>query len=287
MTLLALATGRLGVELAPVSGGAVARFTVDGVDVLRPMAGADIASGKGNNAALYPLVPFSNRIRDGRLVFEGGQFQLVRNWPGVGHPMHGDGWAHGWDVVASDSKSAEIAYLHERAGEQGGWPFRYRARQHYRLDEDALAITISIENLEDRPVPAGIGLHPFFERDPDSTLTCRTAFAWRADVEVLPVERMPVPADWGLAAGRRPDSVALDNCFDGWDGHATIAWPARRLRLDVEASTPFRHLVIYTPPGQSFFCVEPVSHANGQVGLAALDPGRTLSGTAVFRLSTL
>ena len=84
--------------------------------VLRPMAAeADIASGKGNNAALYPLVPFSNRIRDGRLVFEGEQFQLARNWPGVGHPMHGDGWAHAWDVVRSDGASAEIAYLHERA----------------------------------------------------------------------------------------------------------------------------------------------------------------------------
>ena len=102
MTLLALATGRLGVDLAPASGGAVARFAVDGVDVLRPMAGADIASGRGNNAALYPLVPFSNRIRDGRLAFEGEQFQLARNWPGVGHPMHGDGWAHAWDVVRSD-----------------------------------------------------------------------------------------------------------------------------------------------------------------------------------------
>ena len=102
MTLLALATGRLGVGLAPTAGGAVTQFTVDGVDVLRPMAAGDIASGKGNNAALYPLVPFSNRIRDGRLVFEGEQFQLVRNWPDVGHPMHGDGWAHAWNVVRSD-----------------------------------------------------------------------------------------------------------------------------------------------------------------------------------------
>jgi len=287
MTLLTLGTGRLAVELAPSAGGSVARFTCDGIDILRPMTAEAIASGKGNNAALYPLVPFSNRIRDGRLVFGGETFQLARNWPGVGHPMHGDGWAHGWDVVHSDTTSAEIAYLHERAGEQGGWPFRYRARQRYRLGEDRLAIAISIENLEDRPVPAGLGLHPFFVRDPDCTLTCRTAFVWRADAEVLPIDRIPVPADWDFTAGRRPDSVALDNCFDGWDGRATIAWPARRLRLDMEASAPFRHLVIYTPPGHPYFCVEPVSHANGQVGLAALAPGRTLSGEAVFRLSTL
>lgn len=287
MTLLTLRTGRLAVELAPSAGGSVARFACDGVDILRPTTAEAIASGKGNNAALYPLVPYSNRIRDGRLVFGGETSRLALNWPGIGHPMHGDGWAQAWAVVHSDATSAEITYLHERAGEQGSWPFRYRARQRYRLDESSLAIAISLENLEDRPVPAGIGLHPFFVRDPDCTLTCRTTCAWRTDAEVLPVERIPVPPEWDFAAGRRPDSVALDNCFDGWDGHATIAWPARRLKLDLEASPPFRHLVVYTPPGQSFFCVEPVSHANGQVGLAALGPAGTLSGEAVFRLSIL
>jgi aldose 1-epimerase len=285
--VLSLRKGRLAVDLAPQAGGSVARFTCDGADVLRPMTQEAIASGKGNNAALYPLVPFSNRIANGRLAFEGEVYHLARNWPGVGHPMHGDGWAHAWTVERQDETSAEIVYEHAPAGGVGGWPFRYRARQRYRLADDRLAIAISIDNLEDRPVPAGIGLHPFFVRDPDCTLTCRTTFAWRADAEVLPVERIPVPPDWDFASGRRPDSVALDTCFDGWDGRATIAWPARRLRLDLEASEPFRHLVIYTPPGQPFFCVEPVSHANGQVGLAALAAGRTLSGEAMFRLSTL
>jgi aldose 1-epimerase len=287
MTLLTLATGRLGVQLAPAAGGAVARFAVDDVDVLRPMAAVDIASGRGNNAALYPLVPYSNRIRDGQLVFAGERFQLACNWPGVGHPMHGDGWAHAWDVVRSDGVSAEIAYLHERAGESGGWPFRYRARQSYRLDDDRLTIRISLENLEDRPVPAGIGLHPFFVRDAATRLICRTRSVWRTDAEVLPVERIAVPGDWDFRAGRRVDSVTLDNCFDGWDGGAAIVWPQHRLRLDLEATVPFRHLVIYVPSGQSSFCVEPVSHANGQVGLAPLGPGGTLAGAAVFRISNL
>jgi aldose 1-epimerase len=270
-----------------MAGGSVARFACDGIDILRPMSAAAVASGKGSNAALYPLVPYSNRIANGRLVFGSDVVQLARNWPNVNHPMHGDGWAHRWQMVASSETSAEIVYLHQPAAEQGGWPFRYRARQRYRLDETSLAIGISIENLEDRPVPAGIGLHPLFVRDPDCELTCHTAFVWRTDADVLPIERIAVPPEWDFARGRRPDSVFLDNCFDGWDGRASIAWPAKRLRLDLEASAPFRHLVIYTPPGQRFFCVEPVSHANGQVGLAPLAAGGTLAGETDFRLSTV
>ena len=204
--------------------------------------------GQGQTRPLYPLVPFSSRIRDGRLVFEGETFHLARNWPGVGHPMHGDGWAHTWTIERHDETSADIVYEHERADEQGGGrsaigaaALSPRGRQVHGA--------ISIENLEDRPVPAGLGLHPFFVRDPDSTLTCRTAFAWRADAEVLPIERIPVPPD---GTSRRPPSRqrCARQLLDGWDGRATIAWPARRLRLEIEASTPFRHLVIYMPPGQ-------------------------------------
>src|SRR5436190_327734 len=181
MTLLALRTGRLAVDLAPAAGGSVARFTVDEVDILRPMTEAAVASGQGDAA----------------------------------------------------------------------------------------------------------GLHPFFVRDPDCVLTCRTQAVWRADAEVLPVERIPVPPEWDFGCGRHPDSVMLDNCFDGWDGRATIAWPQRRRRLELEASAPFRHAVIYSPPGQRYFCVEPVSHAHGRVGLAALGPRSTLAGVAGFRLSDM
>jgi aldose 1-epimerase len=285
--LLSLQAGRLVVDLAPQAGGSIVRFRIGDVDLLRPMTPADMASGRGNNASAFPLVPFSNRIANGRLDFEGETFQLKRNWPDVAHPMHGDGWSHGWDVVRADERSAEIVYLHGRAGAEGGWPFRYRARQSYRLASDRLSVVLAIDNLEDRVVPAGLGLHPFFVREPDTELVCHAQAVWLADREVLPVERVPVPDDWNFDRPRRVDGVVLDNCFDGWPGKANVIWPGRRLRLDLEASEPFRHVVIYTPPGQSYFCVEPVSHANGQVGILPLAPGATRGGEIVFRISDL
>ena len=203
MTLLSLRTGRLALDLAPLAGGSMARFTTDGIDLLRPMATADVASGKGSNGAAYPLVPFSNRIKDGQLVFQGETFHLKRNWPGVNHPMHGDGWADAWQVEESGPRSAVIAYLHERAGKEGGWPFRYRARQFYRLEDDRLVVRMTLEHLEDRPVPAGLGLHPFFVRDADTELACRTKAVWTADAEVLPVERIAVPPQWDFSTSHK------------------------------------------------------------------------------------
>jgi aldose 1-epimerase len=284
MTLLSLRKGRLAVDLAPASGGAIARFAIDDQNVLRPMSPADQASGTGDHASAYPLVPYSNRIKDGRLVFGSETYQLACNWPGVNHPMHGDGWSHAWQVIRADGQSAEIAYEHERAGEQGGWPFRYRARQSYRLEADRLTVTIALDNLEDRAVSAGLGLHPFFVRDADSELQCKTEAVWRTDADVLPVARIVVPPAYDFSRSRNVNEVTLDNCFDGWDGCATIRWPGRKLRVDLEASSTFRHAVIYVPPDRPYFCVEPVSHANGRVGRTHLDAGATLSGEIVFRV---
>jgi aldose 1-epimerase len=288
VTLLSLRAGRLAVDLAPDAGGSIARFALDGIgDLLRPASDAALASGTGKDTACYPLVPFSNRIANGRLAFGGEIFHLEPNWPGVRHPMHGDGWAHAWDVVRQDRTSAELVYLQEAGAGAAGWPFRYRARQTFALDEVSLTIGISIENLEDREVPAGLGLHPFFVRDAETELACRLSGVWRTDPEVLPLQRLPVPPDWDFSRSRRVDGMGLDHCFDGWDGKATVTWPQRGLRLVLSATEAFRHLVIYVPEGQRYFCVEPVSHANGAIGRSLLAAGATLAGEVSFCVSRI
>jgi aldose 1-epimerase len=272
VTLLLLRAGRLALEIDPEAGGSLARFAIDGADILRP--------GRGVQGACYPLVPYSNRIANGRFTFEGREIVVPSNWDGLRHPMHGDGWAGPWTVTRRDARRAEIVYEHDR----GGWPFGYRARQEFSLDEGALDVTISIENLEAHAVPAGLGLHPYFVREPDSELFFLADDVWLSDAEVLPTERIAVPDAWDFEHGQRPDDVALDNCFAGWEGVATIRWPGRGLRLALEASPIFRHLVIYTPPGRPFFCVEPVSHANGAIGQTRLASGATLAGTVSFKV---
>ena len=276
MTLLSLRAGRLGVDLAPQSGGSIARFRVgDTADLLRPMTAEAIASGRGNDAACYPLVPFSNRIADGRLAFDGQTIRLEPNWPGVRHPMHGEGWARPWSVVRHDERSADLVHGHDGST---GWPFRYRARQSFRLDDDGLKVAMAIENLERRAVPAGLGLHPFFVRDAETELAFRAAAVWLSDEEVLPTERIAVPPAWDHSSSRAAQP-GLDNCFEGWRGPARIR--DEKLSLRLTSSLPY--LVVFTPPARDYFCVEPVSHVPNAIhmadpaahGLRTLQPGQT------------
>jgi aldose 1-epimerase len=285
MNLLSLRAGRLALDLAPACGGSIARFAVEGKgDLLRPTPIEALISGKGNDTACYPLVPYSNRIAEGRLIFDGETYALATNWPGQRHPMHGDGWSRAWRIGQSGARSAELIYEHDGLL---GWPFRYRAVQSFRLDENRLVIAMSIENLERHTVPAGLGLHPFFVRDADSDLTCHTTGVWLTDAEIIPTEHVSVPPPWDFARTRRIDEVALDHCFDGWDGRATVRWPSRRLAIELTATETFRHLVIYTPPRRPFFCIEPVSHANGAIGSTRLPPNATLEGEVALNVRNL
>ena len=155
------------------------------------------------------------------------------------------------------------------------------ARQEFTLTEGELQVTLSAENRDRNPMPIGLGLHPYFPRTASCRLSARVDAMWATDKEVMPT--VLIDADPRLAHDGLPMAeTALDNVFIGWQREATIVWP-----LDF--------LVVYSPPGEDYFCAEPVSHCTdafnlavegrGGTGMLTLDPGATLPVSVRFRPS--
>ena len=76
------------------------------------------------------------------------------------------------------------------------------------------------------------------------------------------------------------------NVIDVADQASVLRWPGRGVKAALTASSELRHLVVFTPPGEDYFCVEPTSHAPDAVnsslsaeltGYRELQPGETLS----------
>lgn len=121
-------------------------------------------------------------------------------------------------------------------------------------------------------------------RHRDTRLVAPATGAWLSGADSLPHTHAPVPDDWQFAQERALPGALIDHAFSGWTGRATIAWPARGLRLNVSAAVPY--YVLYTPPGQDFFCFEPVDHAINAVnlpegamrhGMTVLTPGTSFT----------
>ena len=280
--LVTLANAQLRLDLAPGLGGGIARFDWRGDDgALIPIfrrCEAVRANTDPNELACYPLLPYSNRIGGGRFRFAGREVQVSANRAAEACPIHGDGWLAQWQLEQTDDASARLTLDRSR-----GKPYAYRAAQTYSLDGATLAVTLEIENKGRERLPFGLGLHPFLVRDDDTELSAGAAGLWLSGDDWLPVRHVPAPPAWQFGVAYPLPAAMVNHAFTGWSGYTSVVWPKRRLSLTIAANTEY--YVLYTPPGEDFFCFEPVDHpinamnlpggaeANGMTELA---PGERL-----------
>jgi aldose 1-epimerase len=281
-----LRAGELEAELAPQIGGSIAAFRHAGRPVMRD-APADLRDVL--DASSFPLVPFVNRVREGRFSFRGREVRLAPNLPPQKHPLHGQGWRGPWSVTRSQQDGAELAFRHE-AGE---WPWAYEARQVFTLDEGGLTIDLTVTNTSGEVMPAGLGQHPYFPANSETVLSTRVTEVLTVDEEVMPVGLEPAAGRYDLHE-RRIERAGLDNGYEGWGGEAEIRWPDRRLTLRITASDNARRFQVYAPEEGGVVVAEPVTHANDafshpeerwpSLGLVLLEPGAAMSMRARFEV---
>jgi aldose 1-epimerase len=205
--------------------------------------------------ALFPLLPYCNRIGSARFAWLGTEYELERNFGDSPHAIHGLGWRRPWNVRQSARAEATLVLGHRP---DPSWPFAFDAEVTYSLSGTGLTVAMRLTNRHASAAPAGLGVHPYFPKEHDPALRFNATGAWRNGDDALPSRHGPVPEDW-QHTGFRPVALSrLDNCFTGWDGTAEIqAGPAS---LRIEASPVFRQLQVFTPHWAEFFCVEPVTH---------------------------
>src|SRR6185369_13991324 len=101
-----LHAGHAEAGVAPGIGGSLTHFHwIDGTRTyawLRPTPEADCRRGPADRLACFPLVPFSNRIREGRFRFGGREIALPLNQLPQPHAEHGHGWQSAWIVASRD-----------------------------------------------------------------------------------------------------------------------------------------------------------------------------------------
>lgn len=279
--LLRLAAGPLELMIDPAIGGSIARFR-------HSREGRKTAILRGSpdrlrsplDAGSFPLVPYCNRIRNGRFRFRGREVTIARNMEGDASPLHGQGWLSPWEIASASESEAELRFRHE-AGE---WPWTYEARQHFALDKVGLSLRLSCRNLSDEPMPCGLGQHPYFPCSGETRLDTEVTHVWTIDEDVLPVEKVPATGRYDLA-DRRICGQELDNGFGGWGGTARVDTPGQPFRVEIHSGEA-HFFQVYSPASGGFFVAEPVSHANAalnepeenwpELGLEVLVPGEEM-----------
>jgi aldose 1-epimerase len=295
MTVVDLCSGPLSLRVTTRGGSILGLWKQSDsrrVPLLRPALTVDAdASG----ASCFPLVPFGNRVRGNRFIFEGVEYRLPQNTKWDDHYLHGDGWLADWHLGKQSERSVEMSFEHRG----GDTPYEYLAIQSFAVDDNSLTVAMAVENRGRETLPFGLGWHPYFPLTPQTRLEARAEAFWTEVEGWLPGERTTIPADMDFSRAAGLPHRWVNNGFENWEGHAKIAWPEHGVAVNMEADPIFRHVFLFLSDttfdpkfNRDYFCFEPMTHlANGHNlpglgGLTALAPGGSLSGSFRLRVET-
>lgn len=278
-TEIRLTAGDWICELRPELGGAITSLSLGGRPVLRPTP--ETASAILETAC-FPLVPYANRIADAGFQFQGRTVALPVLEAFAPHALHGDGWLKPWSVTAQGHDHATMRL--DWIGNAEGWPWSWSAEQTVRLSEAGLRIDLTTTNTDQAAQPMGLGLHPYFTRADDARLQLAATAVWLTDDREVP-HRLAAPReliDWseGVVLAEAP---FVDHAYAGWTGPARLATGGRTVLVDASHNAGWAQ--VYAPRGETFVCVEPVTHRPDAVhapsdeatGLVVLEPGQSLT----------
>ncbi len=285
-----LHAGELIARVRPDVGGSISAFwrVSDGqrIELLRA-ARSDAVHPL--QMASFPLVPWCNRIEDGRFVWQGRSVQISPTDPLDRYPLHGFGWKAGWRVLSRSADEIELSWRYT----PGEWPWAFEARQIIALRGSALHVDLRMTNLADGPAPAGLGHHPYVPLRTTTRLLTQVTHRCETNPALIPTQLAAV-ADGQVFDTRRPHGHVIDNSFVGWREPAVIEQPDHGVRLLMTAQPKHPVLAVYVPPSQDFFCVEPVQNTPNALNqpdfgapMHTLAPGETLQSQMVLSVEEL
>jgi aldose 1-epimerase len=141
------------VVVVEVGGGLRAYETAGGPLLDRYEEYEQCSGGRGQ-----PLIPWPNRLRDGRYEFAGSGYQLALTEPKAHNAIHGlVRWAN-WTV---GGRAEDRIVMEHVLYPQTGWPGVLQIAIEYALGDDGLSVTTTATNIGAIALPYGAGQHPY------------------------------------------------------------------------------------------------------------------------------
>ncbi len=277
-------------------GGGLRSYTKAGLDVV---AGYD-ASQPATAGRGQQLMPWPNRIRDGRYTFDGTALQLALTEPETHNAIHGLVRWVAWSLTERTDDSVTLTH---RLHPQPGWSWVLDLTTRYALGEQGLTVTTTARNVGEGHAPYGYAAHPYLsvgEVGAGVELRLPASRYLEVDPErLLPVVARDVDGTaYDFRQGRSVAGIDLDTAFTdlhrgpdgrwevevGYRGEGQRAWGAT---LWGDQAYPW--LQVYTgrmdpaTEGSNGIAVEPMTCPpdafNSGEDLLVIEPGQAHIGT--------
>jgi aldose 1-epimerase len=193
-------------------GGGIREYRVGHRDVLEPYPPEQMCDG----AHGAPLIPWPNRLADGRYAFDGTDHQTALTEPDKNNAIHGFLRWRSWRAIEHGKDRVVMATT---LNPLPGYPFTIDMRISYRLDRHGLSVTTTATNIGDQPCPYGSGQHPYLS--PGEGLIDQCTLHLQADTRIrtssdrqLPIGSESVAGTaFDFRDGERLGDLEVDDAF--------------------------------------------------------------------------
>lgn len=260
-----LSRGDAVLRIAPDRGFTAYSWQVAGVDYLYRPDGFPVRGDIGQGG-IPVLFPWPNRIAGAGFSWRGRRYRLPVTDRRAGTSLHGYACRRPWRVIgrSDDRVSAEFLLSRDAADDARSWPADAGVRIDYLLTERTLRMTATVFCPDDRDLPFGFGLHPYFRLpgvSSDWTLRCAADRQWSLQ-DCLPTGP-PAPVGPRLDF-RDPRGIGVEHFDDALTGLSGGPGVVERAHLShagtsisVRSDGAFGHYVIFTPEHRLAVAIEP------------------------------
>lgn len=191
-------------------GGGLRSYVVDGRQLLDGFDEQERATA----ARGQPLIPWPNRLRDGRYAWDGEQHQVALSEPERSNAIHGLLRWVDWTAARQTTASVVMSC---RLPPQSGYPFTLDVSIEYLLTDDGLEVTTTARNAGAVALPYAAGQHPYLlaaDGVDGCMLTLNAATYLETDDRGLPLTWEPVAgSDYDFRTPRQIADTQLDHAF--------------------------------------------------------------------------
>ena len=238
---------RYGDQAATIAtvGASIRSYAAGGHAVLDGYDAGAMADG----ARGQTLIPWPNRVRDGKWEWDGVARQLALTEPDKHNAIHGLVRWLGWNVT---ERSDERAVLACTSWPQVGYPWPLDLTVGYELGDEGLLVTQRITNRGTSPAPVAAGAHPYLTVGTptiDPAVLHVPADSWiDTDEQQIPIGARPVQdSPYDFRTPREIGGTAIDYTFTGLQRDSggrftvTLSHPSsgRAVQLWVDENYPY------------------------------------------------
>lgn len=291
---LQIRSGSTAARILPDRGFNCFSLVVDGFDYLH-QAPDLFPDGSPTRSGSPILFPWPNRIAGSRFEWQGISYDLPHTEAATGASLHGYACHAPWRVleIGPDRITGEFVLSRDAPGQP--WPADAGLRVTYRVEPTALIVDSEVFCADDRPLPYGLGFHPYF-RVPGPfdqwLLQCDAGSTWPLANMIPTGETVDVPPRLDFRKARRLGDEHLDDVLTGLPAATGVTRRAALLSmasaLTMSSDPAFREYVLFTPASRDAVAIEPYTCTTDAVHLDArgLDAGwRVLAPGTVERFS--